>query len=43
LNKLVKSEARIVSALTINDANEIVVVGDLKGEKVSFILRTNGQ
>jgi probable HAF family extracellular repeat protein len=43
LNKLVKSEARIVSALTINDANEIVVVGDLKGEKVSFILRPNGQ
>ena len=43
LNKLVKSEARIVSALTINDANEIVVVGDLKGDKVSFILRPNAQ
>ena len=43
LNKLVKSEARIIEALTINEANEILVVGDLNGKKVHFILRPETQ
>lgn len=43
LNKVSKSEARIIKALTINDANEILVVGDLNGKNVSFILRPDAQ
>lgn len=43
LNKVSKSEARVVEALTINDANEILVVGDLGGKKVNFILRPDAQ
>jgi uncharacterized membrane protein len=43
LNKVSKSEARIIEVLTINDANEILVVGDLNDKKVNFILRPAAQ
>lgn len=43
LNKLVNSQARAVAAMTITDANEILVLGDLGGKQVSFVLRPDAQ